>query len=395
VSDRQATDNGEVTPSGPDQRAATERAVLIGFLTVRSMHLVQGGLCLVTGWSAYRRPRLAAAALCAALVESAWIARRTWPKKAYNEPLPAIVDTGFGLIGLAAIAAATSPDDRTAWLNWVCPLTFGTAAGVGFASESQTSSIAPAALAGVYIATVWPSIRAGGSQLATAVANATSYANYFFAANRFVHRMRRDAESLERARKETLETRARLAAEQERVRQHRIIHDSAIQTLEVVAGSQRVDSDEVRRRARAEVRQLRRLIAGEPTSHAGLTVELEELRDEFRNRGLNVELTIDCRNELSAEVVTALCEATAEALTNVIKHSGAHRAVVRAASDNAGLTVTIRDHGSGFQFARETAGFGISQSIISRMDSVDGRADVWSSPERGTRVELWVPLSSK
>ncbi len=43
--------------------------------------------------------------------------------RSYTSPTLAWIDTGFGVGGLVAMAATTAPDDRTAWLNWMCPNT--------------------------------------------------------------------------------------------------------------------------------------------------------------------------------------------------------------------------------------------------------------------------------
>jgi signal transduction histidine kinase len=83
--------------------------------------------------------------------------------------------------------------------------------------------------------------------------------------------------------------------------------------------------------------------------------------------------------------------ATQEALANVAKHAGVQQAVVRVASTDNGVEVTVRDHGRGFDLERPAGGFGIAQSIIGRMRDVGGRATVWSAPGRGARVTLWGP----
>jgi signal transduction histidine kinase len=91
-----------------------------------------------------------------------------------------------------------------------------------------------------------------------------------------------------------------------------------------------------------------------------------------------------------------LADAAHEALTNVVKHAGVDRAVVRAATVDDGTRVTVRDHGQGFDPAAVQADatgarFGVRQSIKARMADAGGTAVVDSSPGRGTRVELWVP----
>ncbi len=387
-------DNTRTRASTTDQQSANERATLIAFFTVRLMHLLQGSVCVATGWRAYTRPRLVLATLLASLLESVWLARRCWSRQAYDEAFPAVVDTGFGLMGLISMAAATTPEDRTTWLNWMCPLTFGTAAGVAIAMESPTAVAWPALLTGTYIATVWPSMRTGGSQVATAVANTTSYVNYFFAADRFVRRLRRDAHTLEMARQETVRERERLAAEQERNRQHRLLHDSALQTLEAVAGRYDVDPEAIRRQAGREAAALRRAISGEPIQPGELKGALEYLAAEFSERGLRVETVLVELTEghLAPLVGAALCDATREALMNVLKHSGVTNAVVRASTEVDGTKITIRDQGRGFELSSSQYGFGIAGSIVSRLAEFGGRAEFWSEPGQGTRVELWTPL---
>ncbi len=377
-----------------DQYATNERAVLIAFFTVRAMHLLTGVVCTVTGWRAYRRPRLALATLVGSMAESAWLARRCWRRQAFDETGPALVETACGVVGLVAISAATTPDDRTSWLNWMCPLTFGTAAGVAVAIDNPTAVVWPTLLAGTYIATVWPSLTAGGgSQLATAVANTTSYANYYLAAARFVRRLRSDARSLERSRQDTLRERERLAAEQERNRQHRLLHDSALQTLEAVAGRDGVVPDDIRRQARREASALRRAISGGPAPLGELRVGIENLVEEFAERGLRIEMVVTELDDApcAPSVAAALCEATREALVNVLKHSGTTQVVVRASSERDETKITIRDHGRGFEQMSSPRGFGIANSMISRLADVGGRVELWSEPGRGTRVELWAP----
>ncbi|MGH9829015.1 MAG: sensor histidine kinase, partial [Blastocatellia bacterium] len=331
------SDNRDQNPDGiatSDQHAANERATLIAFFMVRSMHLLAGGVCLATGWRAYTRPRLALATWLASLFESAWLARRCWRRQAYRETGPALVDTGCGLVGLVTIAAATTPEDRTTWLNWMCPLTFGTAAGVAMAIDERTAIALPTLLASTYVTTVWPSMKTGGSQVATAVANTTSYVNYFFAADRFVRRLRRDAHTLEVSRQETLRERERLAAEQERNRQHRLLHDSALQTLEAVAARYKVDPEVIQVQARKEAAALRRAISGDLIQSSDLIEDLQGLVSEFAERGLQVEMVVaELDRQVASDAATAMFDATREALMNVLKHSGVAEAVVRAWSD--------------------------------------------------------------
>src|ERR1035438_6391682 len=108
------------------------------------------------------------------------------------------------------------------------------------------------------------------------------------------------------------------SAERERNAQHRILHDSALQTLEIVARSASVD-DAVRGQARSEAMTLRLALQGEPTADSGGILEgLQQLAIHFARRGLRVEVHdtgLEFRPDQAG--VRALCDATREALVNI------------------------------------------------------------------------------
>ena len=86
-----------------------------------------------------------------------------------------------------------------------------------------------------------------------------------------------------------------------------------------------------------------------------------------------------------------------EALTNVRKHSGASKAVVRVRDDSVLTTFVIEDDGHGFDvatvpFTRD--GFGL-HSMRERMELLGGTLTLDSEPGRGTRVVAAVPSPSQ
>jgi signal transduction histidine kinase len=384
---------GSSTQFEVSERASAEQAIAVGLLTVRVVHLLQGVVCLATGWKAYRRPRLALVLLLASGAEATWLARRAWSKRSFSDPELAWIDTGFGIGGLCVMAAATQPDDRTAWLNWMCPLTFGTTAAATVAIEGTASGAVPVLLAGVYLVTVRGNIRSGGSQLATAAANATSYAGFYVAARGFGGRLRSDSVKIEKARNETLIERERLSAERQRNLEHRLLHDSALQTLELIASAEHVDLQLVRSQARREATLLRRAISGHPEGNSDLVTGLQELADLFTRDGLRIELVlVDTNVEVRQVAVEALLGALRESLTNVSKHAGVPSAVVNLSCADDGVRLTVRDHGQGFDPTGVTQGFGTKNSIVARIEDIGGTAMISSAPDRGTKVTMWVPL---
>lgn len=385
-------DQGRSTPFGSNERASAERVIALGLLTVRAVHIAQGAICLVAGWKAYRRPRLALGLLLASGIETTLLARRAWRHRSYTNPGLAWTDTGFGVGGLLVMAATTAPDDRTAWLNWMCPLTFGTTVGGAAAIGGGASNVVPALLAGTYVVTVRDNIRSGGSQMATALANTTSYLGFHLAARSFGGRLRGDSAKLEKARDETLRERERFAAEQQRNREHRLLHDSVLQTLELIAADESLPVETIRHHARREAATLRRAISGDGHGAASLVLAVQELADEFTRNGLRIDLAlIDPNVRASPEVSEAFLGALREALTNAAKYSGVDRVVVNLDANRDGIRFVVRDHGNGFDPKQVTGGFGIKHSIIARLTDVGGTAVINSSPGRGTRVELWAP----
>ncbi|MFI8201259.1 sensor histidine kinase [Streptomyces sp. NPDC085937] len=117
------------------------------------------------------------------------------------------------------------------------------------------------------------------------------------------------------------------------------------------------------------------------------------------------ELTVETPDALHvpAHVAEAVAGAAREALRNVEEHAGARTVRVRLHSvggqdrpdtgRGAGFRLSVTDDGTGFS-AGEIApsSVGLQRSVIRRMDEAGGRADIRSTPGRGTTVRLeWHP----
>jgi signal transduction histidine kinase len=191
----------------------------------------------------------------------------------------------------------------------------------------------------------------------------------------------------------------RAGREAERARLLRETHDTVLQTLEAIAlrsgAGDAAPADrlrEVQATALQQATTLRAVLREDTVRQGGLVGGLRALTEELLRRGLHTELvTGELDRDPAPAVTAALVGAAREALTNVTKHAGTGRAVVRAVSRPDGVEVTVRDHGRGFDPAAERAGFGVDRSIAARMREVGGRAELWSAPGRGTRVTLWAP----
>jgi signal transduction histidine kinase len=139
---------------------------------------------------------------------------------------------------------------------------------------------------------------------------------------------------------------------------------------------------------RGTVRRLRSLDS-ESDVPSGLS-EIPGLVEQARENGLDVQLleTGDSR-EVPEAVGQALYRIVQEALTNIIRHANAHRAVLTFDRGSEALTVTIRDQGRGS--AAIVAGNGI-RGMTERAAESGGRLTVISpGPDAGTVVTAVLP----
>jgi hypothetical protein len=125
--------------------------------------------------------------------------------------------------------------------------------------------------------------------------------------------------------------------------------------------------------------------------------ELDRLTSDFRWRGLtvNVSGTRDGVFACAPEAADALLGALRASLENVLAHSGAEAADIEAIAGDGELVFLVTDQGAGFDPAEiASARLGVRGSIVARMESAGGRAQLWSTPGAGTTVLLAVPVSA-
>ena len=125
-----------------------------------------------------------------------------------------------------------------------------------------------------------------------------------------------------------------------------------------------------------------------------MTASLREAAALYERRhGGRAEVVIaDDVEEPSTPVIDAIAGAVGEALANVGKHAEAERVVVYAEPDwEAGLFVSVKDNGIGFDPESVEKRIGLKESITARIEAVGGRVEIASKPGRGTEVRLWAP----
>jgi signal transduction histidine kinase len=199
-----------------------------------------------------------------------------------------------------------------------------------------------------------------------------------------------------------------VAAERERARWARELHDSVLQGLgsRRVALSSALKSRDAGRLSSAvedcldemgrDIDDLRALITElRPATldQLGLVAALEDLIDRVSTGG-ELEVVADLQiplARLDPELETGVYRLVQEALTNIVKHAAAASVELQVGSSADCLTVIVSDDGEGFDPLVETRGFGLV-GMRERVALAGGELQIESRPGGGTKVSASVPL---
>jgi PAS domain S-box-containing protein len=205
------------------------------------------------------------------------------------------------------------------------------------------------------------------------------------------------------------------AAEQERSRWARELHDETLQALAVLrmrlSSALREDApEELEKTGQAAVEQiddeivkLRRLITElRPASldTIGLEAALQALAEQHQQaeRVMEVDCDFDLPHEEDARptpvLETAVYRLVQEALNNVSKHSMARRADVTVRTSRGSIEIEVRDDGVGFEPNLVREGFGLV-GMRERAALLGGTLDVDSTRGSGTRIRAEIPLLTR
>ena len=194
--------------------------------------------------------------------------------------------------------------------------------------------------------------------------------------------------------------------EAQRRQDARLLHDTVLATLTLLAHSGRgVSPDALRQQAGDDARLLRQLrLGGEPTprcsgvytlqpaTESTLGNTLESVRQRFGRMGLEVDWHGSGQVLLPSNVLDSFLLALGECLENVRRHSGVKRADVTITDDERTVRAMVTDAGVGFDLdAVDSERLGFADSVVARLRDVGGNARLFSSPGSGTTVVLEVP----
>ncbi len=126
----------------------------------------------------------------------------------------------------------------------------------------------------------------------------------------------------------------------------------------------------------------------------GLAAALEtRLYAVEKRAGLKAEIHSEIEGRLPLEIEDGLYRIAQEVLNNALKHAGAKHIWVRLSQADDSVTLEIKDDGRGFEVASamKSGGMGLS-GMQERVDKMNGRLEIESQPEQGTRIVIEVKI---
>ena len=198
---------------------------------------------------------------------------------------------------------------------------------------------------------------------------------------------------------------AELAAQRDRERMARDIHDGIaqsiyalsinIETFADIAKREGMPLEEdlrklvpIARRTHTEARNLIPFLTGERDLAALARTEVEQFRTVARTPvTLSAHGALD---EVSVFVAVNLLRILQEALGNVLKHAKASRVDVVLHEADGSLTLTVEDDGVGFDQEDGAPGYGL-ENMRKRAEELGGTFAVTSASQSGTRIDVSIP----
>ncbi len=235
--------------------------------------------------------------------------------------------------------------------------------------------------------------------------------------NAMAERVEEQVNALQRLSEENAslaEQSAQGAALEERQRLARELHDSISQQLfamnmTAAAVVKQIESSDVPYKLKQQIGYLEEMAASIQSEMRTLIFHLRPIQLEGQTlvQGVrNLLRDLEERHDLPSDFLVTDEELTLpgwenhlfrliqEAISNVLKHAKASRVHVSIMKKSNRLFVTIEDDGVGFDFHahKRHDSYGLN-TMKERAEEIGGVLDLFSEPNKGTRVRVYIPLT--
>jgi NarL family two-component system sensor histidine kinase LiaS len=140
-----------------------------------------------------------------------------------------------------------------------------------------------------------------------------------------------------------------------------------------------------------ELRSLSHNLMPAELEEHGLIMALNRLIDKL-NENKNIDFKFNLsglNNRMNTKIEFELYSVILELANNIIKHSGATHATVDLTENPKTISLNVSDNGSGM-IEPSRQGIGL-KNVKSRVESVQGKIQILSEENKGTRVEIEIP----
>jgi signal transduction histidine kinase len=200
-----------------------------------------------------------------------------------------------------------------------------------------------------------------------------------------------------------------LAAEQERTRIARDIHDSLGHSLTVFgihleaalrlfhtnpeqAETLLKEIKQLNSQTLQDVRQSVTALRSDPLQERSLKAAIDDLVAEFaRSTHITPDYEFQLQRDLSHELNAAIYRIVQESLTNVRKYAAATEVKVSIVEFAAQVKLLVQDDGKGFELSQNTTGFGL-QGMQERAFALSGDLEIMALPQQGCTITATFPL---
>ena len=161
--------------------------------------------------------------------------------------------------------------------------------------------------------------------------------------------------------------------------------------------------EDLARRTTKEIRQMLFTLRPLILETQGLAAALEQYAEkmsEIDSLSMHLEIETGIDNHLSKEAQGSLFYIIEEAITNARKHAAATDLWIRLFRRGVSATAEIEDNGKGFDVAAVEAGYAQRSSLgllnlHERAMLINGKTVIQSTPGKGTKVIVTIPLREK
>ena len=143
-----------------------------------------------------------------------------------------------------------------------------------------------------------------------------------------------------------------------------------------------------------EVRTISHNMMPQALLESGLALVIKQFIENFENDSIKVNFfSKGFEAHFDDTIETILYRILQECVNNVLKHAKASRLDISLIRDEANISLTIEDNGSGFEMSdkEKYRGMGL-KNLQNRVNFIKGKIEIDSQPGRGTLVSVYVPV---